>query len=176
MQVVVEHHYLHRRPPTSYAFGLFDEDEVVGVVIFGTPASRESQKSACPSDPSLVQELTRLWIHDDQPRNTASWFLSRAMKLLPPFIIISYADTAAGHDGTVYRAANFFYDGRTDAKRKLYDYVLPGVNRHSRTIKWGTPGAVKIERSPKHRYWTVTGDRRDRRRLTALCAWSVGIR
>lgn len=32
-------------------------------------ASRHLQVGACPSDPSLVLELNRLWVHDRMPRN-----------------------------------------------------------------------------------------------------------
>ena len=69
-RLVTQHHYLHRRPPISDAYGIDDAGDIVGVVTFGTPASRHLQKSACPSDPSKVTELNRLWVHDDMPRNT----------------------------------------------------------------------------------------------------------
>ena len=56
--LVEQHHYLHRRPNTSHAFGLIaDTGRVDGVVIFGVPASRNVQMSACPKAPSSVIEL-----------------------------------------------------------------------------------------------------------------------
>lgn len=60
--VVIREHYLHRRPPISHAFGIRSDDwnaELVAVCTFGVPASRELQKSACPSNPGLVLELKR---------------------------------------------------------------------------------------------------------------------
>lgn len=173
--MVVEHHYLHRAPPISYAFGLFDAGQLVGVVTFGVPASRSVQKGACPTDPNLVIELNRLWVSDEAPKNTESWFVSRAMKLLPPRIVVSYADTAAGHVGYIYRALNFFYSGWTDMERKTprFDYVVPG--RHSReAFRGGVPQFTdRVRRKPKVKYWAVTGDARDRSRLKKLAGWSL---
>lgn len=77
-RLVVDHHYLHRKPPISHAFGLYWLGKIVGVVTYGTPASRHLQMSACPTDPSHVIELNRLWVHDKMPKNTESWFVSRS--------------------------------------------------------------------------------------------------
>ena len=170
--LVVENHYLHRRTSVSFAFGLYAPD-IVGVVTFGIPASRHLQMGACPSDPDLVIELNRLWTDDELPRNTESWFLARAIKMLPPRIIVSYADTLRGHMGYVYRAANFFYAGWTDMERKTarYDYIAPG--KHTRDAFRSGLGAKseKVRRKPKIKYWIVSGNRRDRRALKLKCCW-----
>lgn len=173
---VVEHHYLHRRPPISYAYGLFDGGEVfgelVGAVTFGIPASRHLQKSACPTSPDTVIELNRLWVHDRMPANTESWFVSRAMKQLPPRIVVSYADTSWGHQGYVYRALNFAYAGWTDMHRKTprYDYVPAKADAHSREA-FRTGYKDRVRRKPKVKYWRTTGTPAQRRRLAKLCAW-----
>lgn len=84
MEMVVGRHYLHRKTSISYALGLFVEGEMVGVCTFGCPPSRHLQMGACPTDPSLVIELNRLWVSDDMARNTESWFISKALRFLPP--------------------------------------------------------------------------------------------
>jgi hypothetical protein len=157
--------------PVSYAFGLFMEGNLKGVVTFGSPASHHLQKSACPSDPTMVLELNRLWVCDDMPRNSESNFVSRAMKLLPPRIIVSYADSSVGHVGYVYRAMNFFYAGYTDMERKTprYDYI-PNSGGHTRDAFRGGYSA-KVRRKPKNKYWTTTGNRRERRDLAKICGW-----
>lgn len=168
VQIVVQKHYLHRAPSISYAFGLADGS---AVVTFGQPPSRHLQMSACPSAPEKVIELNRLWADDRHPRNFESWFLARALKLLPAFIVVSYADTLQGHDGCVYRASNFYYAGWTDMDRKTprFDYVtLDGS--HSRNA-FRTGWRVRQRRKPKVKYWTVTGDRRERRELMKIAAW-----
>ena len=170
--MVVKNHYLHRRANISFAFGLFAPD-IAGVVTFGTPASRHLQMGACPTDPDLVIELNRLWTDDELPRNTESWFLARAIKMLPPRIIVSYADTTRDHMGFVYRAANFFYAGWTDMERKTarYDYLAPG--KHTRDAFRSGLGAKseRVRRKPKIKYWTVSGDRRERRNMKKVCGW-----
>lgn len=171
-RMVVEHHYLHRRASISFAFGLFCPD-LCGVVTFGTPASRHLQIGASPTSPDAVIELNRLWVDDKMPRNTESWFMARAIKLMPTRIIVSYADTTAGHMGYVYRASNFYYAGWTDMDRKTprYDYLMPG--KHSREAFRSGSGArsEKVRRRPKIKYWTVSGNKRERRALKELCEW-----
>ena len=171
--IVEREHYLHRKPPVSFAFSLSESCEIVGVCTFGIPASHHMLMSACPTDPSKVIELNRLWVHDRMPRNTESWFVSRCLKLMPPRIVVSYADTSYGHQGYIYRALNFHYAGWTDMDRKTprFDYV-PRNGKHSRDAfrsgEW-----VRIRRKPKIKYWTVTGDRRERFSLTGIAGWPI---
>lgn len=171
-RVVVARHYLHRRPPISFAYGLFQSGFLVGVVTYGTPASRHLQMGACPSDPSLVIELNRLWLDDSLPANSESWFVSRTLKMLPPRIVVSYADPVWGHYGYIYRALNFFYAGWTDMDRKTprYDYIAIDPTKHTRESS-RTGVAYRRRRIAKVKYWTVSGAKRDRRRLVPLCGW-----
>lgn len=175
--LVVAKHYLHRRPPISHAFGLYVGGKLMGVVTYGTPASRHLQMGACPSDPSKVLELNRLWLDDELPPNSESWFVSRTLKMLPPRIVVSYADPVHGHLGYIYRALNFNYAGWTDMDRKTprYDYIPMDPTKHSREAFRGGKGlqgtAYRRRRIAKVKYWIVTGDRRERRDLTRLCGW-----
>lgn len=170
--LVVEHHYLHRKPPISHAYGLFNQGLLVGTVTYGTPASRHLQKSACPTEPSNVIELNRLWVSDAMPKNTESWFVSRTLKELPPKIVVSYADTREQHYGYIYRALNFRYAGWTDMDRKTprYDYIPHDPTQHTREA-FRSGYAYKVQRLPKVRYWTVTGNKRERRSLVRASGW-----
>lgn len=173
IRLVVEHHYMHRRPPVSFAFGLLVGDEIKGVITFGIPASNHMLVGACPSEPRSVIELNRMWCCDSLPRNTESWFVSRALALLPPRIVLSYADTKEGHMGYVYRACNFLYAGWTDMERKTarFDYVTPGMHTRDAFRKGERRFTERVRRKPKVRYWITTGTRRDRKRLEAICEW-----
>lgn len=175
ISMVIEKHYLHRRTSVSFAFGLFHDGEMVGVCTFGCPPSRHLQMGACPTDPSKVIELNRLWVSDSMARNTESWFIARSLRLLPPMIVVSYADTSWGHIGYIYRASNWNYAGWTDMERKTprYDYIAPG--KHTRDAFRGGLGAnsTKIRRKPKHKYWITTGNRRQRKQLAAICGWPL---
>lgn len=107
------------------------------------------------------------------PRNSESWFVSRALKMLPPLLVVSYADTARGHYGYVYRALNFDYAGWTDMERKSprVDYITPG--KHSRDTFRSGEGvkAERVARLPKVRYWTATGNRREQKAIRAKTTW-----
>lgn len=172
-QLVVANHYLHRRPPISFAYGLYAPKRgIVGVVTYGVPASRHLQMGACPSDPSLVVELNRLWVHDDMPKNTESWFVSRTLKMMPPRIVVSYADPLWGHIGYIYRALSFHYAGWTDMERKTprFDYLPADPRTHTRDA-FRNGYVAKRRRVAKVKYWIATGTKADKRRLTALCGW-----
>jgi len=171
-RVVVANHYLHRRPSISFAYGLFQDGFIVGVVTYGTPPSRHLQMSACPTDPSAVIELNRLWLDDSLPANSESWFVSRTMRLLPPRIVVSYADPLAGHYGYIYRALNFFYAGWTDMERKTprYDYIPIDPTKHTREA-FRSGVAFRRRRVAKVKYWAVTGNRRERHRLMGIAGW-----
>jgi hypothetical protein len=171
-QLVVAEHYLHRRPPISHAFGLYVHGKLLGVVTYGTPASRHLQMSACPSDPGKVIELNRLWLDDSLPKNTASWFVSRTFKMLPPRIVVSYADPLQEHYGYVYRALNFRYAGWTDMDRKTprYDYIPHDPSQHTREA-FRSGYAYKRRRVAKVKYWIVTGSKTERQHLTRDCGW-----
>jgi hypothetical protein len=171
-RVVVAKHYLHRRPPISHAFGLYVHGELLGVVTYGTPASRHLQMSACPSDPGRVIELNRLWLDDVLPTNSESWFVSRTLHMLPPRIVVSYADPLFGHYGYIYRALNFRYAGWTDMERKTprYDYIPHDPRQHTREA-FRTGYAYKRRRVAKAKYWITTGNRLERRQLARICGW-----
>jgi hypothetical protein len=172
-KTVIVNHYLHRKPPMSYCFGLFRNFELVGVCTFGTPPSRHLQLSVCPQYPEKVVELNRLWVDDSLGKNTESWFVTRCLPMLPARIVVSYADTAAGHRGYIYRALNWKFAGLTDEERKTprFDYVCDG--KHSRAAFRTGDGlkSQRVRRLPKYKYWTVTGNRRSKRRLLAACKW-----
>jgi hypothetical protein len=128
--------------------------------------------SACPSDPSKVIELNRLWLDDSLPTNSESWFVSRTLRMLPPRIVVSYADPLHGHYGYIYRALNFHYAGWTDMDRKTprYDYIPHDPSQHTREA-FRTGYAFKRRRVAKVKYWIATGSHTDRKVLGKLCGW-----
>lgn len=177
-EIVVEKHYLHRRPPISRAFGLVDEETlgVVGVVTYGVPPSHTLLKGLCgPDEASNVYELNRLWVSDDVPRNGESFLVSRSIRLLDKEIIVSFADTAQNHVGYIYQAANFIYTGRS---AEFADPKVAGRDKHQASYKGMTAddirnvygaGNVSMEqRSSKHRY--VYFNARGRRRAALISA------
>ena len=93
-----------------------------------------------------ILELTRLWVEDDVPRNGESFLIGATLTKLNKEIVVSYADTARGHVGTVYQATNWLYTGLS-AKRT--NWTVEGVDKHSQTL--GDKFTL-TPRSRKHRY------------------------
>ena len=162
MEIVVKQHYLHRKGPCSFAFGLFcnQSNRILGVVTYGTPSSAPLRRGICGEDESNnVIELTRLWIEDGTPKNTESYLIANTIKKINKQIVVSYADTAQNHIGVVYQAANWLYTGLS-AKRT--NWTVDGMDKHCQTIadkydaveirnKYGDKFTL-TPRSRKHRY------------------------
>jgi hypothetical protein len=113
-------HYLKRLPPMTYAFGLFEHEQLVGVVTYGTPPSHTLMKGIC-GEPyaKIVLELNRLVLLNNKP-NEASRLVGASLKLLPkPSIVVSFADTAQNHEGIIYQATNFIYTGLSAKFKQL---------------------------------------------------------
>jgi hypothetical protein len=128
-------HYAKRMCSISYAFGLFDNDNIlVGVITFGMPPSSTLSASICGKDyKDYVLELNRLVVNEGLPKNTLSFFVSNAIKMLPSNkIIVSFADANMNHNGYIYQATNFIYTGTSSNTSKLIDKF--GQEFHFRNI------------------------------------------
>lgn len=162
MNIVVKYHYLHRKAPCSFAFGLFDKvnNEIKGCIVYGTPSSAPLRSGLCGTEEkNNVIELTRLWIDDSVPKNGESYLIGNTIKLVNKEIIVSYAEIEQGHLGIVYQATNWIYTGLS-AKRT--NWTIEGIDKHCQTIadKY-TSSELKelygdkfklVNRPRKHRY------------------------
>ena len=178
MDVVVKKHYLKRKCPCSIAFGLYNFDELVGVIVFGKPASYTLCNGIAGNGESKnVIEFNRFWVDDKMPRNTESWFLARAIKQCGFEIIVSFADTEQGHIGYIYQATNWLYCG--ESKKQKY-FRLKGNSENSGGTKYrrrermskakimkeyGEEYVEEYYSSLKHRYIYFNADKRRKREL-----------
>jgi hypothetical protein len=179
---LLQKHYAKRIPQIMYAFGLYDENQLIGVVTYGIPASPALCMGICGKEwADKVLELNRLCLQDNS-KNQSSFLVSNSIKLLPkPTIVVSYADTGQGHVGYVYQATNFLYTGLS-ANR--VDWTVKGLeHKHSKTLSDGmTLESIKekygddfyyTERSRKHRYIFFHGDKRQKKLLNSLLKYKV---
>jgi hypothetical protein len=176
-QMVVKHHYLHRKAPCSKAFGLFDQAEQLrGVVLYGTPSSSALRAGIAGKEQAFnVIELTRLWIDDNSPKNSESYLIGNSLKHCGKEIVVSFADTSQNHLGIVYQATNWLYTGLS-AKRT--DWTVEGIDKHGHT--WAdkyTASQMRelygdrftlVARSRKHRYIFINAKGLRRKELLAL--------
>ena len=164
MDIVIEKHYLHRKCPCSYAFGLFLNGSTipVGVVVYGVSPSSTLLKGICgPEEAKNVYELNRLWVEDQVPKNGESFLISNTLSLLDREIIVSFADTSQQHIGIVYQACNFIYTGLSakfkDPKVKGLEHqhhatYANGLTNKEVIEKFGEDRVYFVDRPRKHRY------------------------
>ena len=166
-------HYAKRWPSISYAFGLFEDEELIGVVTYGTPPSSPLRRGIAGDEyKSDILELNRLCLKYNR-KNEASQLIGGSFKLLPKNkIIVSFADTSMGHEGKVYQATNFLYCGlsakRTDwkvrGKEHLHGQTIAdefrGVKNRAEAMreKYGDDFYLKA-RPRKHRYLYILGSK-----------------
>lgn len=164
MDIVIEKHYLHRKCPTSHAFGLLSKStgEIRGVVTYGVSPSSTLLRGICGVDEAKnVYELNRLWVDDSVAKNGESFLIAGSIKQLDKEIIVSFADTSQGHVGLVYQATNFVYTGLST---KFKDPRVVGKEgQHHATYahgltnlevveKYGKENVTFVDRPRKHRY------------------------
>ncbi len=182
-QIVVKHHYLHSLPGgTKLAFGAFVEGRLLGVITFGVgPYNAFSLvEGTCPND---CLTLTRLWLSEILPPNSESRVISVCLRYLRKYttlkFIMTYADPARGHVGTIYQATGWLYTGLSEATPK-FD-IGDGIARNSRSLaqafgshslKYLSERGLNIKalpQIPKHRYiYFLNQDYRNRLKPTTL--------
>ena len=155
--LILNVHYAKRMPPISFSYGLFRDGFMVGVCTFGSPANNHLCRGICGETfKDSVIELNRLVLSDNLP-NEASRLVGGSLKLLPGcWVVVSYADTSQGHEGTIYKATNWIFTGTTK-ERSEFD----PQGRHARHYKSTDPHRI---RSAKHRYVKFVGDKRWKRK------------
>ena len=147
---ILNKHYAQRIPSISFAFGLFINGNLEGILTIGKPASNSLCEGICGKEyKQYVYELNRLCVNDNLLKNTLSQFVSKVLKKLSnkKIIIVSYADEGANHHGYIYQATNWIYLGKTKERTDKY---MPG-NKHSRHYT-DEYSYLRKFRSSKYRY------------------------
>jgi hypothetical protein len=167
-------HYAKRWPSISWAFGLFDDGKLIGVVSYGTPSSSPLRRGVAGDEyKGDVIELNRLCLLNNG-RNEASFLVAKSLKMIGENkIIVSFADIAHGHSGIVYQASNFTYHGlsakRTDWKIKGMEHLhgqtvadeFRGMKDRAKLMREKYGDAFYLApRSRKHRYIYVIGTKK----------------
>jgi hypothetical protein len=165
---LLEKHYAKRMCPISFAFGLYDDEKLVGVITYGVPASPFLCMGVCGIDnKDKVLELNRLCLNDGV-KNGASFLVSRSLQMLPkPTIVVSYADTAMGHVGYIYQASNFLFTGTTKERTDMAGQD----GKHSRHNFGNSEN--RINRSAKHRYVYFVGSKSQKNSLLKQLNYEV---
>ena len=157
-------HYSKKFPQNiTHCFGLYENNELIGVVTYGIPASAP----LCIGIGGVqnrhnVLELNRLAIKPGfNGDNRASYLVAHSLKMLPHYtFVVSYADTGWTHVGYVYQACNFIYTGLSAKRVDSYS-----GGKHPRCYDKNNKPEFHQTRNPKHRYVYLVGDKRERKQM-----------
>lgn len=185
---LLKKHYAHTIPSISYAFGLYENNILIGCVTYGVPPSSPLKMGIAGKQwAGKVLELNRLVVNDDSPKNSASFLVGQSLRLLPkPSIIVSYADTNQGHVGYIYQATNFIYTGlsakRTnwvvDGMEGLHAYTIADLSRgqenRAEFMRETYGDKFRLEpRSRKHRYIFIYADKKTKKQIMSDLKYKV---
>lgn len=131
------YHYLPAMSKYGRHYGAFLNDKLIAVVTFSGVVRKEIAERL-KIKTSQIRELSRFCIHPDYHKtNFASWCLKRMVGLFKndmPDVkkLVTFADHDAGHNGNIYKASNWKYDGKT---KEDYYYISPEKYRiHKKTV------------------------------------------
>lgn len=185
-EYIKKNHYSHGcHNGPSPCYGLFDDNNLIGCLMFATPCSENVRASVFGKEyKDWVTELHRLHILDCTPKNTESWFISRCLKLLKedkPQIkaVISFSDMTEGHSGVIYKATNAYQIGTTgkakfyrDKTGRLRHPRQSGVNITEEIAK--EKGWVSETREAKNRYlYILAKSKVEKKHLIKMCKYNL---
>ena len=164
----VEHwHYSRCMPmPPAVYYGVWEHGSFIGAVIFGRGASPHLL-TVYGLDTTQGAELTRVALRAHE--SPVSMIVTRAIRLLHAAnpglrLIVSFADPAHGHRGSIYQAMNWVYTGRSSAQPTYRDQLgrlhhQRVVSRSGKTTQYGKKvkspkieNLTRVDMPGKHRY------------------------
>jgi hypothetical protein len=131
---VEDHHYSGNMPAARLSVGLIREGRIVGVAVFSHPMNDAVLTKYLGTREGC--ELGRFVLLDSEGFNAETWFLARcfrALRVEKPDLrgVVSFSDPMErrdpqsdallkrAHFGTIYRAANASFQGRSSARHLL---------------------------------------------------------
>lgn len=158
--LVRAHHYAGGSANTSVlSVGAYRAGRMVAAALW-MPPTRVCAESVSP-DWQRVLSLSRLVVVPGEPTNVASMIIGACLRILRRegvwSHLVTYADESQGHTGTIYRATNWTYAGRTKPEPRWIDRHGRQVSRKSgpvsRTAAEMTAlGYVLSGRFSKHKF------------------------
>jgi hypothetical protein len=185
-QFVERYHYTASAPNNTslWRWGLWSGPTLHGVVSYNTPTRSVAASVFGEDHAGQVWHMHRLALSEGSPRNSESRLIGGSLrsigKLYPnTWAVLTYADTNAGHIGTVYQATNAIYTG-TGGHTTFYIDGQGG--RHSTYIRGHQVTASEAVKrgwekrdapGVKHRYVYILGSKTQRRQRRELLRYPV---
>jgi hypothetical protein len=141
-----------------YVHGLYREGLLVGVALWLPPTKACAQ--TVHENWRRVLALSRLAVAPSEPTNGASLLIGQSIRRIRRarkwVALVTFADESQGHDGTIYRATNWRYVGRTKPESRWEDATGRQVSRlatKSRTkTQMETRGYRMVGKFAKHKF------------------------
>ena len=164
---ISKYHYAGRLGRSGFHVGYYFMDKLVAVCAFAYSVRKEvAVKQGFKY--KQVFELIRLAIHPSyQKKNFASFMIGKAIRLVKKHhpeikLLVSFADSTYNHDGIIYRASNWKFDGNV---KPSYWYVdKDGYVCHKKTL-WNKAKEMRMtetEYCDKYGYNRVWGGSKNR--------------
>lgn len=140
-QFLNEYHYLHSGDVfksigvITRAYGLYFGGELAGITVYNPPGSKSPAEYLYGTEPAMAYyrqgtlALSRLVVSPEAPFNASGYLIAHSLRQLwddniertkqekaPYRTVVSYADSALNHTGTVYRAQNAWFAGMAPGK------------------------------------------------------------
>ena len=159
--LMLNYHYLHRQVATKFAYGLYYNDQLMGMVTYSGVRKSLAGSISDQASKDNTLELSRLFIKDEISQNIPNitsefvgWSL-RQLKQHGNWFIISFADSGMNHVGAIYQATNFIYCGTTNPGILCYN----GPDRKGGQWKAGHHYRFFLLRTTKYRYIKFIGSK-----------------
>ena len=179
-KLIKKYHYTHSFSSCRYALGIFYEvgsqhkffddvdEKLIGCLSYGYPVGRSVVGSIFKDETILktnnILELTRLFIHDGFGKNIESYSISQSFKWIKEHakdikVLVSYADPTVKHNGSIYQATNWTYQGAGLNLMPNYSVSLTKPYKwiHSRTVfsRFGSHNIEKLKDAIGHTFWRM---------------------
>lgn len=150
----------------TFRHGLFHREDLtkcLGVAWWLPPTKNAAIATYPEGDWRLVVSLSRLVVSPELPQNAASFLIGRSVRHIRADgrfkCLVTYADDWQGHEGTIYRATNWQYLGRTKPEAKWVDETGRQVARKATRTRTNAEmlelGYRRIGSYAKHKYRMV---------------------
>ena len=180
-KAIVTGHYSGVMPDACQeAFAAFTMSGfLAAAVAYGPGGNSATFNAIIPGTNSKdAREMIRVWCHPHAPTNTASFVISKTMRMLPDEVrlVVTFADTGQRHQGIIYQALNFKYLGQSATGTRYVDGTgievtsrLANVYRMRNPERFGHMTLKQIREElgwqpvishPKHRYAIGVGKHR----------------
>jgi len=169
-RLVQKYHYAGGASNTAtYLHGLFEcgefwEPNCKGVA-WWIPPTKSAALATYPDNWRGVLSLSRLVVAPGVPKNACSFLIAGSMNLIDRErwpCLVTYADTWQGHGGTIYKATNWKYVGKTAPEPTFVKngrLIARKAGPHTRTQQEMLKlGAELVGRFSKHKYVHICDD------------------